>query len=91
MAPKIGLKKQVSVLNLRSHSISTFNRYDRRISTFTFNRYDRRTSATHVIGFPQDFPRARNHREIFMLPVGTFIDMSPSTWPTLYAPGRAPQ
>eukprot|EP01047_Picozoa_sp_COSAG01_P032276 COSAG01_NODE_2324_length_7907_cov_69.755763_5_plen_55_part_00 len=25
------MKKQVSVLNLRSHSISTFNRYDRRI------------------------------------------------------------
>jgi hypothetical protein len=33
-------------LNLRSHSISTFNRYDRRISTSTFNRYDRRIYST---------------------------------------------
>ena len=31
MAPKIRDEKQVSVHNLRSHSISTFNRYDRRI------------------------------------------------------------
>jgi hypothetical protein len=40
MAPKIGLKKHISVLNLRSHSISTFNRYDRRIheSQFSTNR-----------------------------------------------------
>eukprot|EP01047_Picozoa_sp_COSAG01_P021353 COSAG01_NODE_1236_length_11101_cov_6.515179_13_plen_85_part_00 len=44
MAPRIRLPKQVSVHNLRSHSISTFNRYDRRISTF--NRYDRRISTT---------------------------------------------
>ena len=32
MASKIRMKKQVSALNLRSHSISTFNRYDWRIS-----------------------------------------------------------
>jgi hypothetical protein len=52
MEVRIRMKKQVSVLNLRSHSISTFNRYDRRSIRIGKNlmsqnmgkvQYDRRT------------------------------------------------
>ena len=55
MAPRIRVPKQVSLLNLRSHSISTFNHYDRRILRILLLRPE--NSARGLQEIARDFQR----------------------------------
>eukprot|EP01047_Picozoa_sp_COSAG01_P056674 COSAG01_NODE_6455_length_3657_cov_2.617416_1_plen_294_part_10 len=61
---KIGLLEQALAINLRSHSISTFNCYDRRIDKL--NHYDRRMHCARIISTATTaVPYGRTHAQYY--------------------------